>query len=475
MSDDEASDNQGLPLVRPKVAAPLDAHFRPAALAKRFYRKTTSQSEKSVKVRVALERPDGSISRFQTHVLDAEHPMAKANTVYLERLVKFLLWSRGGNRIHFVGPKELGQKLQKHFKSSATGKFDARLMGDKVYESPFEVILSELEELPSQTEFTTRLGRHFEGCRLGFDLGASDRKVAAVQDGKTIFSQEYPWDPRNEADPQWHFDQIMDMLKTAATHLPRVDAIGGSAAGVYFNNQVKVASLFRGVPEEAFQDRVKTMFQDMKKAWNDIPFVVVNDGDVTALAGSMALNQNGVLGIAMGSSQAAGYVNLEGNITSWLNELAFAPVDYNPTAPVDEWSGDYGCGVQYFSQQAVNRLIPASELEIEESLPVPDKLVAVQDFMQRGDERAARIYETIGVYLGYSLPHYGEFYDFRHVLVLGRVTTGPGGAVIVEQAKKVMAEEFPEFEVDFHIPEEKEKRHGQAMAAASLPALPKRS
>lgn len=476
MSDDDAAcDNNGLPLVRPKVPAPLDSHFRPAALAKRFFRKTTSQSDKSVKVRVALERPDGSISRFQTHVLDAEHPMAKANSVYLERLVKFLLWSRGGNRIHFVGPKELGQKLQKHFKSTATGKFDVRLMGDKIYEAPFEVVLSELEELPSQTEFTTALGRHLDGCRLGFDLGASDRKVAAVQDGKTVFSEEYPWDPRNQSDPQWHYDQIMEMLKSAAAHLPRVDAIGGSAAGVYFNNQVKVASLFRGVSENAFNEKVKTMFLDMRKAWNDIPFVVVNDGDVTALAGSMALNQNGVLGLALGSSQAAGYVNQEGRVTSWLNELAFAPVDYNPNAPIDEWSGDYGCGVQYFSQQAVNRLIPASELEIEESLPVPDKLLAVQDFMKRGDERAARIYQTIGVYLGYTLPHYAEFYDFRHVLILGRVTTGAGGDVILENANKVLAEEFPEFAVEFHVPDEKERRHGQAMAAASLPVIPKKT
>ena len=474
MSNDEACDNNGLPLVRPKIPAPLDPRFRPAALAKRFFRKTTSQSEKSIKVRVALERPDGSVSRFQTHVLDAEHPMAKANAVYLERLVKFLLWSRGGNRIHFVGPKDLGQKLQKHFKSSATGKFDARLMSDKVYEAPFEIILSELDDLPSQTEFVTALGKHLGGCRLGFDLGASDRKVAAVRDGKTVFSEEYPWDPRAQSDPQWHYDQITDMLKNAATHLPQVDAIGGSSAGVLFNNQIKVASLFRGVPEDAFNERVKTMFLDMKKAWNDIPFVVVNDGDVTALAGSMALNQNGVLGIAMGSSQAAGYVNMEGTITSWLNELAFAPVDYNPDAPVDEWSGDYGCGVQYFSQQAVNRLLPASELEIEPSLPVPDKLLAVQDFMQRGDERAANIYKTIGVYLGYTLPHYAEFYDFRHVLLLGRVTTGNGGDLILEEARRVLSEEFPEFAVKFHVPDEKSKRHGQAVAAASLPAIRKK-
>ena len=83
-----------------------------------------------------------------------------------------------------------------------------------------------------------------------------------------------------------------------------------------------------------------------------MPFEVVNDGEVTALAGSMSLGENAMLGIALGTSTAAGYVTPDGNITSWLNELAFVPVDYNPAAPTDEWSGDYGVGAQYFSQQA---------------------------------------------------------------------------------------------------------------------------
>ena len=94
-----------------------------------------------------------------------------------------------------------------------------------------------------------------------------------------------------------------------------------------------------------------------------MPFEVVNDGEVTALAGSMSLGENAILGIAFGTSTAAGYVTPDGNITSWLNELAFVPVDYSPDAPVDEWSGDYGVGSQYFSQQCVGRLMPAAGIE----------------------------------------------------------------------------------------------------------------
>jgi hypothetical protein len=38
----------------------------------------------------------------------------------------------------------------------------------------------------------------------------------------------------------------------------------------------------------------------------------------------------------------------------------------------------------------------------------------------------------------------------------------------------VLRQEFPKLDslIKFHIPDEKEKRHGQAIAAASLPSLP---
>jgi predicted NBD/HSP70 family sugar kinase len=265
----------------------------------------------------------------------------------------------------------------------------------------------------------------------------------------------------------------MESLRRAAEHLPRVDAIGGSAAGVYVNNRVKVASLFRGVPVDLFNSRVKDLFLEMRRAWGGIPFEAVNDGEVTALAGSMAIGQNAVLGIAMGSSQAAGYVTPDGNITSWLNELAFAPIDYNPGAHVDEWSGDAGCGAQYFSQQAVGRLLAPAGIEVEPAMGLPERLKHVQALMQTDDPRALRIYQTLGTYLGYGLAHYADFYDYRNVLVLGRVMTGRGGDVILQRAQEVLRTEFPELsqQITFHTPDEKEKRHGQAMAAASLPQL----
>jgi predicted NBD/HSP70 family sugar kinase len=187
----------------------------------------------------------------------------------------------------------------------------------------------------------------------------------------------------------------------------------------------------------------------------------------------MAMEDNAVLGVAMGSSLAAGYVTPEGAITGWLNELAFAPVDYQENAPADEWSGDAGVEARYFSQQAVGRLAGPAGIELPGDMALPVKLVEIQRMAADADPRAMRIYETIGVYFGYTIAHYADFYQIRNLLVLGRVMTGVGGDRILAVAEAVLQEEFPEMaeRIRFHIPGEQEKRHGQAIAAASLPAL----
>jgi predicted NBD/HSP70 family sugar kinase len=461
----------GLPLIAPRVTPVLDSAFHPAVLANQVFRDLVREAGDAVPVRLALEQADGSVFRFDLEMLPEAHPQAEANAAYLERFVKFILWSRGGWRILIDGPAPLAAHLAAHYRDTATGRFDADLVGRRMFDHPLEVVHT--RDLPQEHAETRPLGRHLDGCRIGFDLGGSDRKVAAVIDGRVVFSEETVWDPYHKPDPQYHIDGIMDSLRKAAAHLPRVDAIGGSAAGVYVNNRVKAGSLFRGVPPEVFDARVKDLFVEIRKAWNDVPFDVVNDGEVTALAGSMSLGLNAILGIALGTSTAAGYVTRDGNITPWLNELAFVPIDYHREAPVDEWSGDFGVGSQYFSQQAVGRLMPAAGIDAPADMPLPEKLKIVQGLMAGGDPRAHRVYETIGTYLGYGIAHFADFYDLEHVLVLGRVTSGAGGDVIVNGAREVLELEFPALarRIELHVPDETEKRHGQAIAAASLPAL----
>jgi predicted NBD/HSP70 family sugar kinase len=463
--------NTGLGLIAPRVVPPLDGQFRPAVLARIAFQEQVRQSGRALPVRLALEQADGLVHHFNTEIFPEGSPGSVGNYTYLERTLKFLLWSRGGCRIHFDGPASLATRLAEHYRDDATGKFDSDLVGAKMFDHPLEVVNT--KDIPPERAQSKPLGRHLDGCRIGFDLGGSDRKAAAVIDGKVVFSDETVWDPYFQPDPQYHFIGIIDSLLKAAGHLPRVDAIGGSAAGIYVNNRVKAASLFRGVPPDLFNSRVKDLFLKVKREWNDIPFEVVNDGEVTALAGSMALEKNGVLGIALGTSTAGGWVDAQGHITSWINELAFVPVDYHPDAARDEWSGDYGVGAQYFSQQAVGRLLPAAGIEAPKDMPLPEKLKLVQSLMAQGDGRARKIYETIGVYLGYFIAHCAEFYALQNVLVLGRVTSGQGGDVIVEFARQTLRTEFPELaeKIALHVPDEKQKRHGQAIAAASLPEV----
>lgn len=454
-----------------KVKPVLDSEFIPAVLWNKAFKELVKKEE-SIPLLIGLKRTDDTFSRFETEVLPFEAKFDALNTKYVERLIKFLLWQKGGYQI-LLSKKYMADIISKIYSKNGKQAFDYEFMGKKVYGVEMEIKYCPAVEFPKSKEISIPLGRNLEGCRIGFDLGGSDRKAAALIDGKVVYSEEIKWNPYFEKDPNYHFDGINDSLQKAAKHLPHVDAIGGSSAGVYVNNEVRVASLFRGLSEENFEKRIRRIFFDLKKKWNDIPFEVVNDGEVTALAGSMSLNDNAVLGISMGTSTAAGYVTPEGNITPWLNELAFAPIDYRDDAPADEWSGDIGCGVQYFSQQGAARLAKLAGIKFEESAPLAERLIKIQELMNAGDNRAFKVYETIGVCFGYAIAHYADFYDIRNLLILGRVTTGKGGEIIIEKAKEVLKKEFPLLykKIKMVVPDEKEKRHGQAIAAASLPSL----
>lgn len=461
----------GVNFAIPAILPPLDRGFRPAVLADSAFKHAVAEAGSGLPLVFALERADGAVARYETRVFPEDHPFVTANLAYAERLFKFLLWQCGGWRAYVGGPKRIGEWIRECYSPTGTRAFDCRFMGTEVYERPFTVLPCAITDLPAEKESDSTLGRHLGGCRIGFDLGASDRKVAAVIDGKVVFSEEVVWEPGVQSDPDYHYREIIAGLRKAASFLPRVDAIGGSAAGVYVDNRVRVASLFRAVPAERYT-LVRNLFTRISDEMG-APLVIVNDGDVAALAGAMSLEANGILGIALGSSEAAGYVSPTGTITGQLNELAFSPIDYSPQAPLDEWSGDRGCGVQYLSQQAIFRLAPQAGIVIPQGLTPADRLRFVQESLERGEERAAKIWQSIGVYLGYAIAHYASFYEIDHLLILGRCTSGRGGELIMERANTVLRTEFPELNerIELHLPDEKSRRVGQAIAAASLPNL----
>ncbi|HMP75143.1 MAG TPA: ROK family protein [Kiritimatiellia bacterium] len=455
----------------PHVRLPLDARFQPLGKLRLDYELRAARDPRAVAVGFAIERTEGEISRWEGRILGPGNGHEAESAAYLRHTLKFLLWARGGATVHVAAPETIQRLLAQAFEPGGSMHFDAGLMA-RAFDRPLAVKAVDLAGLPAASEGGQALGGHRDGCRIGFDLGASDYKIAAVRDGEPVFSAEFPWHPVVEPDPAYHYQRLNDGLRQAAAHLPRVDAIGGSSAGIIVDNKIMVASLFRAVAPDRFERDVKTLFHRLQAEWG-VPLAVANDGDVTALAGAMAWNRPGILGIAMGSSEAAGYIDPNGRILGWLNELAFAPVDARPDAPRDEWSGAAGVGAQYFSQQAVSRLLPAAGIELAPEMPLPERLLHVQKLAAEGDHRAERIFETIGGYLGHTLPLYHQFYPFSDVLILGRVTSGRGGEILMASASCVLQELYGEVGAPFRVrvPDEKSRRVGQAVAAASLPPL----
>ena len=418
---------------------------------------------------VAVEREDGKITVLHTFLRGAE--FAEANYRYAERTVKFLLWGVGGFRVYLKGNADVIARIQKAYTPAGDRAFDVQFMQD-VYERPFEIIAVTGEDFPEANEAAVAAGGHMEGCRIGFDAGGSDRKVSAVIDGVPVYSEEVVWHPKTQSDPQYQFDGIVDSFKTAASKMPRVDAIGVSSAGVFIGNSPMVSSLFIKVPRDR-REEVKSIFdRAAKEIGENVPIVVANDGDVTALAGAMSMEKGCVMGLAMGTSEAVGYVNADGNLLGWFNELAFAPVDLSEEAMQDEWSTDFGVGCKYFSQDAVIKLAPRAGIELAEELTPAEKLKAVQNLANEGHEGALQIFDDIGTYLAHTLVLYSQFYDLKYLLVLGRVASGVGGDHVIAQCNKVLAEEYPQLaEVTVMLPDEKTRRVGQSVAAASLPEL----
>ena len=448
-----------------KHAPKLDPDFIPFGIRSDAYR-----ANAKTPIAIAVERNDGSISVRRTCIHGTE-AMAQADYRYVERYVKFLLWSIGGFRVYVCGCDTITAQLKKAYSAEGTRAFDYDFFG-KLYERPLEIVEMPLNKCPQANETPKPIGGHLDGCRIGFDAGGSDRKVSAVIDGECVYSEEVVWHPKKNPDPNYQYEGILDSLRTAASKMPRVDAIGVSSAGVFIGNAPMISSIFYCVPRERWAE-VKTVFDRAAAAIGDVPIVVANDGDVSALAGAMGMDVGSFMGMAMGTSEAVGYVDKDKNVLGWINELAFAPVDLQEDAMVDEWSTDRGVGCKYFSQDAVIKLAPRAGIELDESLSPAEKLKAVQGLMEQDNPRAQSIFETIGAYLAYTTVQYAHFYELKHLMMLGRVMSGKGGDTILRVCQQILADEFPQLAEDLQVmlPDEKTRRVGQSVAAASLPEL----
>ena len=419
-------------------------------------------------IAIAIERNDGNISVRHTFIHGTEEKV-RLDYRYVERTVKFMLWSIGGFRVYICGCDKIADVVRQDYSAIGRRAFDADFF-EKLYERPLEIVSCALEDCPKANENPRPIGGHLNGCRIGFDAGGSDRKVSAVIDGECVYSEEVVWLPKVNPDPNYQYEGILDSFRTAASKMPRVDGIGVSSAGVFVGNAPMISSIFYCVPRERW-DEVKTVFDRAAAEIGDVPIVVANDGDVSALAGAMGMNVGSIMGLAMGTSEAVGYVDENKYVLGWINELAFAPVDMFQNAELDEWSKDNGVGCKYFSQDAVIKLAPKAGIELDPKLTPAEKLKVVQGLMEADDERAQAIFETIGAYLAYAAVQYCQFYDIKHLMLLGRVMSGKGGDTILRVCREILADEFPEIaaKLEVMLPDEKTRRLGQSVAAASLP------
>src|SRR5690349_21573532 len=157
--------------IAPKFRPVLDPEFLPASLWNRAYREAIAGDARPLAV--ALERGDGSVSVFRTQISKHEDAL---NRRYAERLLKFLLWQKGGYRVTIAGDPALAEHLRSVYSPSGARAFDYEFMGERVYGRPMEILAAPYDRAPEERETSAPLGRHLEGYRIGFDLGASDRK-----------------------------------------------------------------------------------------------------------------------------------------------------------------------------------------------------------------------------------------------------------------------------------------------------------
>lgn len=480
-------------VVKTAVAAPLDPGFAPLVFGFRKYVKAVEDSGSPEELHLALERPGGIVSRVKLPVFPDDHLQVEASLHYVRLMVRTYLWQRGAFKLTVSGPPKQCDELKKALSPDGACAFDAKQMTQACgCDEPFEVVIvKDPEELPASKEEQVKCGRVADGSRIAFDLGKSDMKAVAVKDGEVIYSSETEWDVSNP-DPDYHYGVILKAMKDAATKLEQVDAVGGSMCGIVSpNNEATNCDLFPNVPPDVYKEKVvDIIIRLVKNEFGGVPLKVINDGEVTAVAGQMMVGEGALYGISLGSNCGCGFVDLDGNLPGWINEMYATPLDLNPEAPTNPWTPFRGDIPMYLGQRAVTRLVSLAKIEVPAEMapdhpnmnsmnhvPHAQCLKIVQAAMKdpQTEPQARLIYETIGVYLGYAIANFTEVYkpyDMKHVLILGRVTSGPGGQVILDKAQTVLEKEFPELaHIKFHTPDERMKRVGQCVAAAALPAL----
>ena len=266
-----------------KYVPVFDKKFTPISEVLKEYRKSV-KSAPHTELKICVERNKGFNYVFSLDIFKDETKLDVSYRV-VERMIKAVLWVAGGYKIYICGSDAVYERVKADYSERGARAFDVDFMST-VYERPFEVVKVGEKDFPKENKCSLKIGGHLKGCRIGFDAGGSDRKVSAVVDGEVVYSEEVVWSPKLATDWHYQYDGIKEAFLTAASKMPRVDAVGVSTAGVIIDNRPMVSSIFLKIPKEDKAKYVYPMYLNIAKELG-YKIDVENDGDVTALAGAL--------------------------------------------------------------------------------------------------------------------------------------------------------------------------------------------
>lgn len=415
------------------------------------------QAEANQEIEIVLSRGKGLVYPFSLRINDD----FEESYFHLKKVLFALLWTIGGSRFlfhcdssfysRFVGKIQKDEEVHASFKAI-----------EKIYGEPVSFFLT--EEIPFKTIKTAKRTLLPSGCRVGLDLGGSDIKVMALQDGKVLYSSEILWSPKTARDPSYHDSFIRSALKEAASYLPRVDAVGVSTSGVVEEEDLIYPSLFTSCSEKDKKEGIRVLLKEIShELFPNATFSLINDGDASALGASFLYEKDSVLGLSLGTSLAGGYVK-NGFLYPYLNELSKVPVNFSSFAKRHYQLGIKGSASEYLSQKGIIALTEESGVELKGTLP--EKLLMVQVLAEQGNDEVLQAYRTFGKRLGSCVLYFSLFLDFSCVFLLGRVLSGKGGETLLESANEYLASKGSE--LTLFSADERFKRLGQAYVAACL-------
>lgn len=390
----------------------------------------------------------------------------KKSYFYTKKILLSLLWIVGGERIQYHGSPLFYEYLEKRFSKDYEIQASFQEM-ERIFNRP--VSFERVENIPQRKDKTNPFSGSFSGCRIGLDLGGSDRKIAVIKDNEVLYSEEVLWSPKEQMNPQYHYMGIVDSLERAKKFLPRVDGIGISTAGIVSDNELLFAALYAKVSNEEKQKEARPVFKNiMKDYFPNIPFRVQNDGDVSAIGASTLYQKNKVLGLALGTSFAAGYAK-DSSLNGWISELSKVPISVSKNARKHYILGIEGSASEYLSQKGIICLLENAGLSLEGDLP--HELLQIQKLAEEGNPLVLKGYHDMGIYLGSAIQYFTLFYYIESVFLLGRVMSGKGGEILLETASSYLHKR--NLNIDVFTAEEDFKRLGQSYIAASLPNIQK--